>query len=184
MRPSCDSSGVLPKNTTRMSEERTWSMTAMGHSRPINTPPAVASCPLGTESGQNIRRLCTSALCQSRLNAPQMRAANGRARLHSGGSEGGRLGRQPPGIVFRTGVTMHQWLPSQRAIKLDCIIVEQIPARTIAASSERGLTTFLTPKGRNYGPGGNEQSDGRSIKRSRGHRLRSSGYHGPSVDIP
>jgi hypothetical protein len=59
---------------------------------------------------------------------------------------------------------VHQRLPSQRVIKLDCIIVEQIPSRTIAASPERFLTTFLTPKGRDCGSGGNEQSDGRTIK--------------------
>jgi hypothetical protein len=131
-----------------------------------------------------LQRSGISALCQSRLSGPQMRAANGRARLHSWRIRRGQARTSASRYRFRTGMTMHQWLPSQRAIKLDCIIVEQIPARTITASSERGLTAFLTPKGRNYGPGGNEQSDGRSIKRSRGHRLRSSGYHDPSVDLP
>jgi len=73
-----------------------------------------------------------------------------------GESERDRLWRQAHGVIFTTGVTVQQWLPSQRVIKLDCIVVKEIPPCTIAASPERFLTTFLTPKGRNYGPGGNE----------------------------
>jgi hypothetical protein len=81
-------------------------------------------------------------------------------------------------VIFETGVTVHQWPPSEWVIKLDCIVIEQIPPRTIATSPERFLTTFLSPKGRYRGSGGNEQPNGRSIKRSHGHRLQISGDHG------
>ena len=49
-------------------------MSAMGHSRPADTPEAGASCPLCAESGQEADSLATSALCQSRPNAPQQKA--------------------------------------------------------------------------------------------------------------
>jgi hypothetical protein len=38
-------------------------MAEMGHSRPIDTPLAVAACPLRSESGQVGRYLAKSALC-------------------------------------------------------------------------------------------------------------------------
>ena len=38
--------------------------TALGHLRPTDTPPAVATCPLGAESGQVGRHLAKSAKCQ------------------------------------------------------------------------------------------------------------------------
>ena len=63
-----------------------------------------------------------------------------------GKSERDRLWRQAHDVIFTTGVTVQQWLPSQRVIKLDCIVVKQIPPCTIAASPERFLTTFLTRK--------------------------------------
>jgi len=58
---------------------------------------------------------------------------------------------------------------------------KQIPTRTIGPSPERFLATFLAPKGCDCGPAGNEQSDWRSIERSRRHRSRISGYHGRSA---
>jgi hypothetical protein len=81
-------------------------------------------------------------------------------------------------VIFEAGVTVHQWRPSEWVIKLDCIVIDQIPPRTIATSPECFLTPFLSPKGRYRGSGGNEQPNGRSIKRSGGHRLQISGYHG------
>jgi hypothetical protein len=73
-----------------------------------------------------------------------------------GGSERDGLRRQAHGVIFKTGVTVQQWLPSQRVIKFDCIVVKQKPPCTIATSPKRFLTAVLTPKGRNCGAGGNE----------------------------
>jgi hypothetical protein len=63
-----------------------------------------------------------------------------------------------------------EWLPSYRAIHLDCVVIEQKPAPTIVAISEGFLAAFHASKGGNRAPGRDEQSDCRSIEGSRGHR--------------
>jgi hypothetical protein len=93
----------------------------------------------------------TPVIVDTRTRVPQQR----RPELF-GGSERDRFRRQAHGVIFTTDVTVQQWLPSQRGVKFDCIVVKQIPPCTIAASPERFLTPLLTPKGRNCGPGGNE----------------------------
>jgi hypothetical protein len=51
-------------------------MSALGRSRPINTPLAVAACPLRAESGQIAVSLGMSALCHFRTYAPQQGASS------------------------------------------------------------------------------------------------------------
>src|SRR5262245_3362249 len=46
-----------------------WAMSALGQSRPVEGPPVAGACPLRSESGQDSRRLSTSALCQKRTFA-------------------------------------------------------------------------------------------------------------------
>jgi hypothetical protein len=46
-------------------------MAEMGQSRGVDTPPAVAACPLRAESGQVGRQLAKSALCHKPTYAPQ-----------------------------------------------------------------------------------------------------------------
>ena len=86
-------------------------------------------------------------------------------------------------FIFITGAVnfVGYWLPSHRVIKLDCVVVEQKPARSIVPSPERFLGTFRTPKGSNHGLVGNEQSDWRPIEGSRRHRARIRDYHGRSA---
>jgi hypothetical protein len=73
------------------------------------------------------------------------------------------------------------YAPSHRIIKLDCVIVEQIPAHTIGPCSEFFLGALLGPKGGNGGTNRGKQSDRRSIERSRRHRAQIGGYHGRSA---
>jgi hypothetical protein len=75
-----------------------------------------------------------------------------------------------------------EWLPSYGVIHLDCVVSEQQPAPTIVAISEGFLAAFHAPKGGNREPGGDEQSDWRSIERSRGHRAQISDYHSRSAE--
>lgn len=49
-------------------------MSEVGHSRPIDTPPAVAARPLRAESGPVDRQRAKSALCQKRTNALHRKA--------------------------------------------------------------------------------------------------------------
>jgi len=58
--------------------------------------------------------------------------------------------------------------------------VEQKPARTIVPRPKRFPGSFSCPKRCNRGPERGEQSDRRSIERSRRHRARFSGCHGHS----
>src|SRR5262249_22687879 len=64
---------------TREGHARFWErpevkfLRATQHQRPVDTPAAVAPCPLYPKSGQTADSLGMSALCHSRLNALQQR---------------------------------------------------------------------------------------------------------------
>jgi len=77
-----------------------------------------------------------------------------------------------------------EWLPSQRVIELFCIVVEQIPARAIAASPKCFLTTFLTPKGRDYGSGGTNSRIGVPSRGAADMGCESAVIMAPSVECP
>ena len=49
------------------------SMSALGHSRPVEGPPVAGACPLRSESGHALASLDMSAKCQSRSRAPPQR---------------------------------------------------------------------------------------------------------------
>jgi hypothetical protein len=59
-----------------------------------------------------------------------------------------KLRRQRPSLIFKTSAVnfLGYWLPPHRLIKLDCIVVEQIPARTVVPGPERFLGALLAPK--------------------------------------
>jgi hypothetical protein len=87
--------------------------------------------------------------------------------------------RQSPALSQRS-ISWVSRFPSHRVVKFDCVVVEQKPARTIVPRPKRFPGSFSCPKRCNRGPEKGEQSDWRSIERSRRHRARISGYHGRS----
>src|SRR5262249_43327352 len=93
-------------------------------------------------------------------------------------SERHRLRRQGHSLISKTGVVLNLRLPSHRVIKLDHVVVDQIPAGTIVPSSKRFPAAFFAPKGGDDRPRKDKQSNWRSIKGSRRHRARVDGYHG------